>query len=38
MGGLFEFGEYVWDVYLVLESFREGCLIERVIQCVLVIR
>lgn len=31
MGGLFEFGEYVWDVSLVLESFREGRLIERVI-------
>lgn len=38
MGGLFEFGEYVWDISLVLESFREGRLIERVIQCVLVIR
>lgn len=31
MGGLFEFGEYVWDISLVLESFREGRLIERVI-------
>lgn len=38
MGGFFEFGEYVWDISLVLESFREGRLIERVIQCVLVIR